>query len=117
MIFSGSLINICDKSGVKIVKYISGFFYKSPGFIVKGICNKIKRKKKFIKGDLVSVFIVSTNTQYRRNSRFFKSFFLAGLILDKAGNPAGKIICKFFCRSLRRRSFLKILSLTRGYIV
>jgi len=120
MIFSGSLIGICDKSGVTVIKYISdspGPSCIRPGCIIKGICHKVKSKKKFSQGDFVSVFILSTSNQYTRNQRFFRSFLLCGFILDKSGNPMSRILCKFICRSLRRRRLFKILSLSNNSVV
>jgi ribosomal protein L14 len=117
MLFLGSSINICDKSGIKVVKYISGFSYKFPGFIIKGICKKIKSRKKFSQGNFVSVFIISTFNQYKRDHYFFRSFLSNGFILDKFGNPISKILNKFFCHSLRRRRLFKILSLSDSLVV
>lgn len=117
MVFLECLINIFDKSGVLKVKYISGIFYKKPGFLIKGVCFKLNNNKNFNKGLKVSVFIISTNIQYNRHHRIFKTFLYKGIIVDKTGNPISKLVCNIFCKTLRRRKFFKIISISKSSIV
>ena len=76
-----------------------------------------RKKEKKKRGDIVHVLLIGLNSKYSRNYRFFRGFSLKGVIVDSKGNPQNRVLKGFICRSLRSRSFLKLISLSKGFLI
>ena len=118
MVLAGSNIRIVDNSGVVLVQCIhSSFRTYVPGKIVPGTCKKLKKKRKKKRGDIVHVLLIGLKNKYSRNYRFFRGFSLKGVLVDQKGNPQNRVLKGFICRSLRSRSFFKLISLSKGFLI
>jgi large subunit ribosomal protein L14 len=122
MIQTQSLLNISDNSGCKISRCIKIFKKKVGlcGDLILVSIRKIKKKKsklKIEKGDVMYAVILRTKSKYKRkNSNFIKFNQNCISLLNKQFRPIGTRIIGPVLRELRKSKFMKVASLSKGFI-
>lgn len=126
MIQQETILKVVDNSGAKIVKCIKvlgGFQkrYASLGDIivvsVQQLRNKSKSTSKVMKGGVFRALVVRTRNCYRKSDG---SSFLLGenavVLINKQGNPIGTRILGPMPKVLKKKKFMKFVSLSVGFI-
>jgi len=123
MIQTQSLLTISDNSGCKLGRCIKVFKKKWGlcGDLILISIRKIKKKKKsklkIEKGDIMHALILRTKSKYqRKNSNFIKFNKNCITPLNKQFRPIGTRIIGPVLRELRKSKFMKIASLSKGFI-
>lgn len=126
MIQQQSLLKVVDNSGAKMVqciKVLGGFKRKTAKIgdvivvSVKSLRNRSKKTSKVIEGGVYKAFIVRTTSVYKRktNVRYYFNNN-AVVLINKKCLPIGTRILTVFPRFLKKKKFLKILSLGRSLV-
>lgn len=126
MIQSQTILKVADNSGaktVKCVKILGGFQkrYAKLGDVivvsVQQLRNKSKKTSKVLKGGVFWALVIRTKTQYKRKDG---SFFLLSensvALINKQGNPIGTRILGPIPKTLKKKKFMKFISLSVGLI-
>lgn len=124
MIQQETILKVCDNSGSKIVKCIKvlGGFKKKYANIgdiivvsVQQLRNKSKNTSKVLKGSVFRALVVQTKKQCKRldGSIFLLEENVAALI-NKHGNPIGTRILGPMSKVLKKKKFMKFVSLSVG---
>jgi large subunit ribosomal protein L14 len=126
MIQPQTILKVADNSGaktVKCVKILGGFQkrYAKLGDIivvsVQQLRNKSKKTSKVLKGGVFWALVIRTKTQYKRKDG---SFFLLSensvTLINKQGNPIGTRILGPIPKTLKKKKFMKFVSLSVGLI-
>jgi large subunit ribosomal protein L14 len=126
MIQPQTILKVADNSGaktVKCVKILGGFQkrYAKLGDIivvsVQQLRNKSKKTSKVLKGGVFWALVIRTKTQYKRKDG---SFFLLNensvTLINKQGNPIGTRILGPIPKTLKKKKFMKFVSLSVGLI-
>ena len=126
MIQPQTILKVADNSGaktVKCVKILGGFQkrYAKLGDIivvsVQQLRNKSKKTSKVLKGGVFWALVIRTKTQYKKKDG---SFFLLSensvAIINKQGNPIGTRILGPMPKTLKKKKFMKFVSLSVGLI-
>ena len=126
MIQPQTILKVADNSGaktVKCVKILGGFQkrYAKLGDIivvsVQQLRNKSKKTSKVLKGGVFWALVIRTKTQYKRKDG---SFFLLSensvALINKQGNPVGTRILGPIPKTLKKKKFMKFVSLSVGLI-
>lgn len=126
MIQQESILKVADNSGaktVKCIKVLGGFKkrYANLGDIivisVQQLRNKSKNTSKVLKGGVFRALVVRTKKQYRKKDG---SLFLlqenAVALINKQGNPIGTRILGPIPKVLKKKKFVKFVSLSVGLI-
>ena len=124
MIQVQSLLNISDNSGCKVgrcIKIIHGYKnrWSSCGDLILISIQKLKkgRKTKIQKGELVQGVILRTKAKYRKNNSNFVKFNENSVgLVNKQFRPIGTRILGPVLRELRKSKFMKLASLSEGFI-
>lgn len=126
MIQTQSLLKISDNSGGKIgrcIKIIHGFKNKwsSCGDLILISIQKLKNKRKLTskvkKGEIIQAVILRTKSKYRRqNSNFIKFYENSVGLINKQFRPIGTRILGPVLRELRKSKFMKMASLSKGFV-
>lgn len=127
MIQIQSLLNISDNSGCKLgrcIKIQKGFKnrWSSCGDLILVSIQKLKKikkvkKKKIKKGEILNAIILRTKSKYqRKNSNFIKFNENSIGLLNKQLRPIGTRIIGPVLRELRKSKFMKIASISEGFI-
>jgi large subunit ribosomal protein L14 len=126
MIQVKSLLNISDNSGCKTGKCIkigNGFKKKNSfnGDIILVSIRKIKKNKKsklkIQKGNIYKAFIIRTKSKYKRKNLNYIKFDKNSIILiNKQLRPLGTRIIGPVLKELRKSKFMKIASLSKGFV-
>ena len=126
MIQQQTILKVADNSGaktVKCIKVLGGFKkrYANLGDIivvsVQQLRNKSKKTSKVLKGGVFRALVVRTKTQYKKKDG--SSFALSEnsvTLINKQGNPIGTRILGPIPKILKKRKFMKFVSLSIGLI-
>ena len=126
MIQQRSALKIIDNSGaksVKCIKVLGGFKkrYAKLGDIivvsVQKLRNKLKKRSKVLKGDVFRALVVRVKEKKKKKDG---SFIIlqenSAVLINKQGNPIGTRIIGPIPKILKKKKFLKFISLSRGLI-
>jgi large subunit ribosomal protein L14 len=126
MIHQETILKAADNSGaktVKCIKVLGGFKkrYANLGDIivvsVRQLRNKSKSTSKVLKGGVFRALVIRTKRQYRKKDG---SLFLlqenAVVLINKQGNPIGTRILGPIPKMLKKKKFMKFVSLSIGLI-
>lgn len=126
MIQHQTILKVADNSGaknVKCIKVLGGFKkrYARLGDIivvsVQQLRNKSKKTSKVLKGGVFRALVIRTKTQYRKKDG--SSFSLnenSVALINKQGNPIGTRILGPMPKILKKKKFMKFISLSIGLI-
>lgn len=126
MIQQQSILKVADNSGAKTVrciKVLGGFKkrYANLGDIivvsVQQLRNKSKKTSKVLKGGVFRALVIRTKTQYKKKDG--SSFLLqenSVTLINKQGNPIGTRILGPIPKTLKKKKFMKFVSLSVGLI-
>ena len=126
MIQQESILKVADNSGaktVKCIKVLGGFKkrYANLGDIivisVQQLRNKSKKTSKVLKGGVFRALVIRTRNQYKKKDG--SSFLLqenAVALINKQGNPIGTRILGPIPKPLKKKKFMKFVSLSVGLI-
>ena len=126
MIQQQTILKVADNSGaktVKCIKVLGGFKkrYAKLGDIVvvsiQQLRNKSKKTSKVSKGEVFRALVVRTKKRYKKKDG--SSFFLqdnAIALINKQGNPIGTRILGPIPKILKKKKFMKFVSLSIGLI-
>ena len=126
MIQHQTILKVADNSGartVKCIKVLGGFKkrYARLGDIivvsVQQLRNKSKKTSKVLKGGVFRALVVRTKTQYKKKDG--SSFALnenSVTLINKQGNPIGTRILGPIPKTLKKKKFMKFVSLSIGLI-
>lgn len=124
MIQQETILKVCDNSGSKIVKCIKvlgGFKkkYASIGDIivvsVQQLRNKSKITSKVLKGGVFRALVIQTKKRCKKldgSTFFLEENFVA--LINKQGNPIGTRILGPMSKVLKKKKFIKFISLSIG---
>ncbi len=126
MIQQETILKVADNSGaktVKCVKVLGGFKkrYARLGDIivisVQQLRNKSKSTSKVLKGSVFRALVVRTKKQYKtRDGSVFSLEENAIALINKQGNPVGTRILGPIPKPLKKKKFMKFVSLSTGLI-
>nr|BBC77619.1 ribosomal protein L14 [Nitzschia sp. PL1-4] len=126
MIQQESILKVVDNSGaktVKCIKVLGGFKrrYASLGDLivvsVQQLRNKSKSTSKVLKGGVFRALVVRTKKQCKkRDGSLFLLEENAAVLINKQGNPIGTRILGPIPKSLKKKKFMKFISLSVGLI-
>jgi large subunit ribosomal protein L14 len=126
MIQQESILKVADNSGaktVKCIKVLGGFKkrYANLGDIivisVQQLRNKSKNTSKVLKGGVFRALVVRTKKEHTKKDG--SSFLLqenAVALINKQGNPIGTRILGPIPKILKKKKFMKFVSLSIGLI-
>jgi large subunit ribosomal protein L14 len=126
MIQQQTILKVADNSGaktVKCIKVLGGFKkrYARLGDIivvsVQQLRNKSKKTSKVLKGGVFRALVIRTKTQYEKKDG--SSFALSEnsvTLINKQGNPIGTRILGPIPKILKKKKFMKFVSLSIGLI-
>nr|YP_010119672.1 ribosomal protein L14 [Pseudo-nitzschia cuspidata]QRC12164.1 ribosomal protein L14 [Pseudo-nitzschia cuspidata] len=126
MIQQQTILKVADNSGaktVKCIKVLGGFKkrYARLGDIivvsVQQLRNKSKKTSKVLKGGVFRALVIRTKTQYKKKDG--SSFALSEnsvTLINKQGNPIGTRILGPIPKILKKKKFMKFVSLSIGLI-
>jgi large subunit ribosomal protein L14 len=126
MIQQQTILKVIDNSGaktVKCIKVLGGFKkrYANLGDIIvvaiQQLRNKSKKTSKVLKGDVFRALIVGIKKNYKKkDGSTFHFQNNSVVLLNKQGNPIGSRILGPLPKSIKKKKFLKIISLSTGLI-
>jgi large subunit ribosomal protein L14 len=126
MIQQETILKVADNSGaktVKCIKVLGGFKkrYANLGDIivisVQQLRNKSKNTSKVLKGGVFRALIVRTKKRYKkRDGSVFLLEENAVALINKQGNPIGTRILGPIPKTLKKKKFMKFVSLSVGLI-
>jgi large subunit ribosomal protein L14 len=126
MIQQQTILKVADNSGaktVKCIKVLGGFRkrYANLGDIivvsVQQLRNKSKKTSKVLKGGVFHALVIRTKKYYKK--RDGASFILnenSVTLINKQGNPIGTRILGPIPKTLKKKKFMKFVSLSIGLI-
>ena len=126
MIQQQTILKVADNSGaktVKCIKILGGFKkrYANLGDIVvvsvQQLRNKSKKTSKVVKGGVFRALVIKTKKQYKKKDG--SSFVLqenSVVLINKQGNPIGTRILEPMPKILKKKKFMKFVSLSTGLI-
>lgn len=124
MVFKTSYLKIVDNSGgklLKIIRILNKDTYGKIGDFVLGsirlLRNRNRSTSKVQKGDLVYGIVIKTRKSFfRKNGSSLKFFTNSVILLNKQNLPLGTRIFSVLPKEIRIKKFIKILSLSPGFI-
>lgn len=126
MIQQQTILKVADNSGaktVKCIKVLGGFKkrYANLGDIivvsVQQLRNKSKKTSKVLKGGVFRALVIRTKKHYTK--RDGSSFILnenSVTLINKQGNPIGTRILGPIPKTIKKKKFMKFVSLSIGLI-
>lgn len=124
MIQQRSVLKVVDNSGSKIVqciKVLGGFKkrYANLGDIivvsVQQLRNKSKKTSKVLKGHVFRALVVRTKiSKVKKDGSFVVLQENSVVLINKQGNPIGTRIVGPIPKILKKKKFMKFISLSRG---
>lgn len=126
MIQQQTILRVSDNSGAKTVKCIKvlGGFQKKYATIgdiivvsVQQLRNTSRKTSKVLKGMVFRAIVIKSNTKYKRKDG--SQIYLqknSAVLLNKQGNPIGTRILGPVPKKLKKKKFMKIISLSTGII-
>lgn len=126
MIQQESILRVADNSGaktVKCIKVLGGFKkrYANLGDIVvvsvQQLRNKSKKTSKVLTGNVFRALVIRTKNQYKRKDGLHSLLQENSVaLINKQGNPIGTRIIGPIPKLLKKKKFLKFVSLSVGLI-
>jgi large subunit ribosomal protein L14 len=126
MIQQNTILKVSDNSGAKTVRCIKvlGGFKKKIAKIgdiivvsIQQVRNNTKSNIKVKKKEVYQALVIITKSGYTKKTGFKDSFFENSVILiNKQGNPVGTRILGPLSRTLKKKKFQKILSISSAII-
>jgi len=126
MIQQETILKVADNSGaktVKCIKVLGGFKkrYANLGDIivisVQQLRNKSKSTSKVLKGGVFRALVVRTKKRFKkRDGSLFLLEENAVALINKQGNPIGTRILGPIPKTLKKKKFMKFVSLSIGLI-
>lgn len=127
MIFTTSYVKIVDNSGGKLLKVIrvlhKGGYGKvgKIGDILLGSIRLLRNRNRVLskvqKGDLVYALLIKTRKSiFRKNGSSLKFFNNSVVLLNKQNMPIGTRIFSVLPKEIRLKKFIKVLSLSPGFV-
>merc|ERR1712078_922241 len=126
MIQQQTILRVADNSGAKIAKCIKvlGGFKKRYAYLgdmivisIQKLRNKSKKIAKVSKGEVFRALVIRTKA--RSNKKDGSSFMLqenSVILINKQGNPIGTRILGPIPKMLKKKKFMKFISLSIGLI-
>jgi large subunit ribosomal protein L14 len=126
MIQQESILKVADNSGaktVKCIKVLGGFKkrYANLGDIivvsVQQLRNKSKKTSKVLKGGVFRALVLRTKNQYKKKDGLYYLLQENSVaLINKQGNPIGTRILGPVPKLLKKKKFLKFVSISVGLI-
>jgi large subunit ribosomal protein L14 len=126
MIQQETILKVADNSGaktVKCIKVLGGFKKRYAGLgdiiviSVQQLRNKSKSTSKVLKGGVFRALVVRTKKRYKkRDGSVFLLEENAVALINKQGNPIGTRILGPVPKVLKKKKFMKFVSLSIGLI-
>ena len=126
MIQQQTILKVSDNSGaktVKCIKVLGGFkkkYAKIGDIIVVSIQrlrNTSRKTSKVLKGMVFKALIIKTKTRYKKKDGSILNLPNNSVILlNKQSNPVGTRILSPIPKQLKKKKFMKIVSLSTGII-
>ena len=126
MIQQQTILRISDNSGaktVKCIKVLGGFKkrYANVGDIVvvsiQQLRNTSKKTSKVLKGMVFKALIIKSKTRYKRkDGSIINLQNNSAVLLNKQGNPIGTRILGPMPKKLKKKKFVKLISLSTGIV-
>jgi len=126
MIQHQTILKVADNSGaktVKCIKVLGGFKkrYASLGDLivvsVQQLRNKSKKTSKVLRGGVFRALVIRTKTQYvKKDGSSFALNENSVILINKQGNPVGTRILGPMPKILKKKKFMKFVSLSIGLI-
>ena len=124
MIQQKTLLNVVDNSGakkVRCIKVLGGFRRKTAelGDIivvsVQQLRTKNKQHSKILKGSVARALIVKTrNKTSKKDGSFLRTDSNSVILLNKQSNPLGTRVLSALPKKLKKKKFMKYLSICPG---
>lgn len=126
MIQQETILKVADNSGaktVKCIKVLGGFKkrYANLGDIIvvsiQQLRNKAKNTSKVLKGSVFRALVVRTKKPCKKKDGSL--FFMEGnavALISKQGNPIGTRLLSPLPKALKKKKFMKFISLSLGLI-
>ena len=126
MIQQETILQVADNSGAKTVKCIKvlGGYKKKYARLgdlivvsVKKLRNKTRLTSKVKKGEIYKALIIRTKARTKRkdgSSFFFKKNYVS--LINKQGNPIATRIIGSVSRRLKKKFFMKFISISAGIV-
>ena len=124
MIQQETILKVCDNSGgktVKCIKVLGGFKkkYANIGDVivvsVQQLRNKSRSTSKVLKRSVFRALVVRTKKRCKkRDGSMFLLEENAVVLINKQGNPIGTRILGPISRTLKKKKFMKLVSLSIG---
>ena len=126
MIYQETLLKVVDNSGAKTVKCIKvlGGFKKKRAKLgdlivisVRQLRNKSKKTSKVLQGGVYRALVVRTKTNStKKDGSFFSVQENSVVLINKQGTPVGTRILGPVPKMLRKKKYMKFVSLSTGFI-
>jgi large subunit ribosomal protein L14 len=126
MIQQETILKVADNSGaktVKCIKVLGGFKkrYANLGDViivsVRQLRNKSKKTSKVLKGGVFRALVIRTKTKYKKkDGSLFSLQENSVVLINKQGNPIGTRILGPIPKILKKKKFMKFVSLSVGLI-
>ena len=126
MIQQQTILRVSDNSGAKTVKCIKvlGGFKKKHAKLgdiivvsVQQLRNTSKKTSKVLKGMIFKALIIKTKTKFKKkDGSFLKLQTNSVILLNKQGNLIGTRILGPVTKQLKKKKFMKLISLSAGLI-
>lgn len=126
MIQHQTILKVADNSGaktVKCIKVLGGFKkrYASLGDLivvsVQQLRNKSKKTSKVLRGGVFRALVIRTKTEYvKKDGSSFALNENSVILINKQGNPVGTRILGPMPKILKKKKFMKFVSLSIGLI-
>jgi len=126
MIQQQTILKVADNSGaktVKCIKVLGGFKkrYANLGDIivvsVQQLRNKSKKTSKVLKGGVFRALVIRTKKSFKKKDG--SSFILnenSVTLINKQGNPIGTRVLGPIPKTLKKKKFMKFISLSVGLV-
>jgi large subunit ribosomal protein L14 len=126
MIQQQTILKVADNSGAKTVKCIKvlGGFKRKYAYLgdiiivsIQELRNKSKLTSKVQKGEIYKALIIRTKARTKRkdgSSFFFKKNYVS--LINKQGNPIATRIIGSVSRRLKKKFFMKFISISAGIV-
>ena len=126
MIQQESILKVADNSGaktVKCIKVLGGFKkrYASLGDVivvsVQQLRNKSRKTSKVLKRGVFRALVIRVKKNYKKkDGSIFTSSENAVVLINKQGNPIGTRVLGPIPKILKKKKFMKFISLSIGFI-
>jgi|TARA_B110001452_G_scaffold24125_1_gene19128 large subunit ribosomal protein L14 len=126
MIQQQTVLKVADNSGAKIVKCIKvlGGFKKRYAYLgdmivvsIQKLRNKSKKTSKVSKGGVFRALVIRTKTRcHKKDGSSFMLDENSVILISKQGNPIGTRVLGPIPKTLKKKKFIKFVSLSIGLI-